>query len=91
MSSPQFSCRNLVLERLVMDIKIGIKNSARELSFETSASAKELEASIRSAMDTEAKLISLTDSKGNVFLIPTKSITYLELGAEEARRVGFIA
>jgi len=91
MSSPQFSCRNLVLERLVMDIKIGIKNSARELSFDTSASAKELEASVRSAMDSDAKLISLTDSKGNVFLIPTKSITYLELGAEEARRVGFIA
>ena len=91
MSSPQFSCRNLVLERLVMDIKIGIKNSARELSFDTSASAKDLEASIRSAMDSDAKLISLTDSKGNVFLIPTKSITYLELGAEEARRVGFIA
>ena len=91
MSSPQFSCRNLVLERLVMDIKIGVKNSARELSFETSASAKELEASVRSAMDSDAKLISLTDSKGNVILIPTKSITYLELGAEEARRVGFIA
>ena len=91
MFSPQFSCRNLVLERLVMDIKIGIKNSARELSFESSASAKELEASIRSAMDSDAKLISLTDSKGNVFLITTKSITYLELGAEEARRVGFIA
>ena len=91
MSTPQFPCRNLVVERLVMDIKIGIKNSARELSFETSASAKELEASIRSAMDSDAKLVSLTDSKGNVFLIPTKSITYLELGAEEARRVGFIA
>ena len=91
MSSPQFSCRNLVVERLVMDIKIGIENSARELSFETSASAQELEATVRSAMDSDAKLISLTDSKGNVFLIPTKSITYLELGAEEARRVGFIA
>jgi hypothetical protein len=74
-----------------MDIKIGIKNSSRELSFETSASAKELEANVRTAMESEAKLISLTDSKGNVFLIPTKSITYLELGAEESRRVGFIA
>jgi hypothetical protein len=74
-----------------MDIKIGIKNSSRELSFDTSASAKELEATVSSAMDSDAKLISLTDSKGNVFLIPTKSITYLEIGAEEARRVGFIA
>ncbi len=91
MSNPQFSCRNLVLERLVMDIKIGIKNSARELSFDSSATAKELEAKVSSALESEAKLISLTDSKGNVFLIPTKSITYLEIGAEEARRVGFIA
>jgi hypothetical protein len=91
MSTPQFSCRNLVLERLVMDIKIGIKNSARELSFDSSATAKELEAKVSSALESEAKLISLSDSKGNVFLIPTKSITYLEIGAEEARRVGFIA
>jgi hypothetical protein len=74
-----------------MDIKIGIKNSSRELSFDSSATAKELEATVTSAMDSDAKPISLTDSKGNVFLIPTKSITYLEIGAEEARRVGFIA
>ena len=74
-----------------MDIKIGIKNSARELSFDSSATAKELEATVSSAMEADAKLIRLTDSKGNVFLIPTKSITYLEIGAEEARRVGFIA
>jgi hypothetical protein len=91
MSTPLNSCRNLVIERLVMDIKIGIKNSSRELSFDSSASAKELESTVSSAMDSDAKLISLTDSKGNVFLIPTKSITYLEIGAEEARRVGFIA
>ena len=74
-----------------MDIKIGIKNSARELSFDSSATAKELEAQVSSALESEAKLISLTDSKGNVFLVPTKSITYLEIGAEETRRVGFIA
>ena len=91
MSTPLFSCRNLVLERLVMDIKIGIKHSTRELSFDTSASAKELEATVSSAIESGKKLISLTDSKGNVFLIPTESVTYLEIGAEEARRVGFIA
>ena len=91
MSKPLISCRNLVLERLVMDIKIGIKHSTRELSFDTSASAKDLEATVTSAIESGAKLISLTDSKGNVFLVPTDSVTYLEIGAEEARRVGFIA
>jgi hypothetical protein len=74
-----------------MDIKIGIKNSSRELSFDSSSTAKELEEKVSSAMDSDAKLINLSDSKGNVFLIPTKSIAYLEIGAEETRRVGFIA
>ena len=74
-----------------MDIKIGIKHSTRELSFDTSASANELETTVTSAIESGAKLISLKDSKGNVFLVPTDSVTYLEIGAEEARRVGFIA
>ncbi|CAB4638745.1 unannotated protein [freshwater metagenome] len=74
-----------------MDIKIGIKHSSRELSFDTSESAADLEKKIAASIDSEAKLITLTDSKGNVFLIPTKSLAYLEIGAEEARRVGFIA
>jgi DNA-binding MurR/RpiR family transcriptional regulator len=74
-----------------MDIKIGIKHSTRELSFDSSASAKELEATVSKALESGAKLLSLTDSKGNVFLVPTESVSYLEIGAEEARRVGFIA
>jgi DNA-binding MurR/RpiR family transcriptional regulator len=74
-----------------MDIKIGIKHSTRELSFDSSASAKELESTVSKALESGAKLLSLTDSKGNVFLVPTESVSYLEIGAEEARRVGFIA
>jgi hypothetical protein len=74
-----------------MDIKIGIKHSTRELSFDSSAGAKELEATVSNALESGAKLLSLTDSKGNVFLVPTESVSYLEIGAEEARRVGFIA
>lgn len=74
-----------------MDIKIGIKHSNRELSFESSASAQEIKAKVQQAVDSEAKLISLTDSKGNEYLVPTKSLGYIEIGAEETRRVGFIA
>lgn len=74
-----------------MDVKIGIKQSNRELSFDSSESAKELEKKIAGAIESEAKLISLTDSKGNVFLVPTKALAYIEIGAEEQRRVGFIA
>jgi hypothetical protein len=74
-----------------MDIRIGIKHSPRELSFDTQESATELEAKISASIESGTKLISLTDSKGNIFLVPTEGISYLEIGAEEARRVGFIS
>lgn len=74
-----------------MDIRIGIKHSARELSFDTSESAAEIEKKVAAAIESDSKLISITDSKGNVFLVPTKALSYLEIGAEETRRVGFIA
>lgn len=74
-----------------MDIRIGIKQSARELSFDTSETAAAIEKKVAESIDSGSKLITLTDSKGNVFLVPTKSLAYLEIGAEEARRVGFIA
>lgn len=74
-----------------MDVRIGIKHSNRELSFEASESASELEKKVAEGIDSGAKLIRLTDSKGNVFLVPTKALAYIEIGAEEARRVGFIA
>ena len=74
-----------------MDIRIGIKHSARELSFDTSESAAAGEKKVAEAIESSSKLINLTDSKGNVFLVPTEALAYLEIGAEEARRVGFIA
>jgi len=74
-----------------MDIKIGIKHSNRELSFETDQSAEALEKAVSGAIESGAKMISLSDAKGNKFLIPTEALAYLEIGAEEARRVGFIS
>ena len=74
-----------------MDIRIGIKHSARELNFDTSESAAAVEKKVAEAIESSSKLINLTDSKGNVFLVPTEALAYLEIGAEEARRVGFIA
>ncbi len=74
-----------------MDIRIGIQNSARELSFESSQSAAEIETLVSQAIDAGAKILKLKDSKGRLFLIPVSSIGYVECGAEESRRVGFIA
>lgn len=74
-----------------MDIRIGIKHSSRELSFESTSTAEEIEKQVSDAIASGAKVIGLTDAKGNRFLIQTESLSYLEIGAEETRRVGFIA
>ncbi len=74
-----------------MDISIGIINSPRELSFESDQSAAEVEKAVLDAIDGGAKLIRLTDAKGNVYLVPVATVAYVEVGSEASRRVGFVA
>lgn len=74
-----------------MEIRIGLQNTARELSFESKQSASDIEKSIDSALSSGAKQLKLTDDKGRVFIVAVDALAYVEIGAEEARRVGFIA
>lgn len=74
-----------------MEVRIGIKDSPRELTFETDATAAEVRKQIEDAIATDAALVELTSEKGNQYLIATRSIAYVELGGEAARKVGFIS
>lgn len=74
-----------------MEVRIGIINIPRELAFESSQTAPELEAEIAAALASGAPHLALSDDKGRRFLVPTASIAYVELGAEAERRVGFVA
>ena len=74
-----------------MDIRIGITNSPRELSFETEQSAAEIEKIVAAALDSGAKYFRLADDKNRVYLVAVDTFAYIELGAEGSRRVGFVA
>jgi hypothetical protein len=74
-----------------VDIRIGITNSPREISFESSQAASEIENVVSSALDSGAKYFKLVDSKGNSYLVPVESFGYIEIGSESSRRVGFVA
>lgn len=74
-----------------MDISIGIANSPRELSFESNQTAAEVQQVITTALESGAKFFSLTDAKGRLFVVPTASFSYVEVGSEASRRVGFVA
>jgi hypothetical protein len=71
-----------------MEVRIGVQDSAREVVFETKASADEITKEIENAVKNKT-LISLVDDKGRKILIPGDRLTFVELGAPEQRRVGF--
>lgn len=74
-----------------MEIRIGIANTGRELSFETNESADALKKSVASALDSGATHLTFADSRGNAYVVPTAGLAYIEIGSEESRRVGFVA
>lgn len=71
-----------------MEVKIGVQNVTREIVFESSQSADEVTAEVDAAIDGKPTL-RLTDEKGRVVVVPTICLAYVEIGAEESRRVGF--
>lgn len=74
-----------------MDVRIGIQNSPRELSFETSQSAAEVEQAVGAALAGQAAHLQLRDDKGTIYVVPAAALAYVEIGSEESRRVGFVA
>ena len=69
-------------------IRIAVINVNSELSFESSATPKEVKTAIDKAIATGTTL-SLTDSKGREYLVPAEKIGYVEIGEQLERRVGF--
>jgi len=74
-----------------MDVRIGITNSPREISFESSQSAAEVEKVISDALDSSARYFRLVDNRGTIYIVPADQFGYIEVGSEESRRVGFVA
>ncbi|GAB4099887.1 DUF3107 domain-containing protein [Sinomonas halotolerans] len=71
-----------------MEIKIGIQNVARELVLESEKDADEVSKLVAEAVSSGSHL-RLEDEKGRQVIVPGAAIAYVELGAQEQRRVGF--
>lgn len=74
-----------------MEIRIGIANTARELSFESDQTAEAVKSAVAAALDAAATHVTFTDTKGNSYVVPTAALAFVEIGTEESRRVGFVA
>lgn len=74
-----------------MEIRIGIVNTARELSFESADSAASIESAVAAAVSGASALLKLSDDAGKVYLVPSATLAFVEIGDEKVRRVGFVA
>ena len=71
-----------------VEVKIGIRDVAREVVLESTQAADSVATAVERAV-SPGELLKLTDEKGRLIVVPGGLIGFVEIGAEESRRVGF--
>jgi hypothetical protein len=72
----------------LVEVKIGVQDTPREISLETDQSTEEVNAAVAAAV-ANGGLFTLVDVKGRTVHVPAAKIAYVEIGGESSRRVGF--
>jgi len=72
-----------------MEVKIGVQNVSRELSFDTNQEGDEIEGVVAKALNEGGALVTLIDSKGRRLLVPADKLAYVEIGSPTIGQVGF--
>ncbi|EFL92967.1 hypothetical protein HMPREF0574_1568 [Mobiluncus curtisii subsp. curtisii ATCC 35241] len=73
---------------MVMEIKIGMKSVARELSLDIDKSFEELQKLLTDAV-AAGEIIDLVDKRESHTLINAGNIAYVEFAPERQNRIGF--
>jgi len=71
-----------------VEIKIGVKNLAREVVVDLDQTVDAFKATFEKAL-LDGTVLSLTDTHGRQVLIPADAVAYVEIGQPNARPVGF--
>ncbi|HVB06920.1 MAG TPA: DUF3107 domain-containing protein [Acidimicrobiales bacterium] len=74
-----------------MDLRIGIIQAPRELDIELAEGESQdaVHGRIDKALADSDGVLWLTDKRGRQVAVPVARIAYVEIGADDARRVGF--
>ena len=71
-----------------MEVKIGVRDVAREVVLECELTPDAVAEAVDKAVSSQT-LLRLTDDHGRLVIVPGPLIGYVEIGAPETRRVGF--
>src|SRR5699024_3219508 len=76
-------------EGQVMEIRIGVQHSPREIVLESEEKSDALIERLSGAI-ADGSPVTLVDDKGRTVLVPGAKVAYVEVSTEEPRRVGFL-
>ncbi|MGB3686808.1 MAG: DUF3107 domain-containing protein [Ornithinimicrobium sp.] len=72
-----------------MEIRVGVRNVARELVFESDQAGTEVRDAVTEGLAATNGIISLRDDHGRMILVPAEALGYVEIGSGEKGKVGF--
>jgi hypothetical protein len=72
-----------------MEIRIGVQHVNREVVLESNEALATVQKAIDRALDSDERILTLTDEKGRTVIIPADKIAFIEIGAQASGRVGF--
>ncbi len=71
-----------------MEVRIGVRDVAREIAFETNQGTDAIAAAVADAL-REGTMLDLMDDKGRRYLVPSGSVGFVYVGESEKGKVGF--
>jgi uncharacterized protein DUF3107 len=72
----------------IVEVKIGVQNVAREITFETDSSSEDVVTAVNAALE-KGTTLTLTGAQGRKLVVPAGVLGYVQLGESEKRGVGF--
>jgi hypothetical protein len=72
-----------------VEVKIGIKDTPRELVVSSGQSPEEVEKLVAEALTAGDGLFRINDEKGRKYIVPSDRIAYVEIAPSDVRKVGF--
>jgi len=72
-----------------VEIKIGVRNIARELNVETDVELSKFESDLEQALSKPDGVWRIEGTKGRHVYVPVSALGYVEVNAEQSRPVGF--
>lgn len=73
----------------MVEVRIGVRDIAREITFESDESAEEIAEQVSRAVEGGSGVLSLTDERGRRIMVPVSGLGYVDVGAAERGKVGF--